>query len=180
MYSPSHAHSPALPLTRQFSIPLFSWRLLPRVQQVLNPLSSRKLSTCSQESGVSGCTYHNTTRACTQTCMYPNPKYADESRCTVQVLHGQHSHRAQRILKLDMSGGQYNSVDGTSRRLNWFDTQPPTGTEGRRGILGGGGANQGELSEIVGGTFSRPTLFNPDTYQELLHCNHSKAHDFKK
>ena len=36
------------------------------------------------------------------------------------------------------------------------------------------------LSEGVGETFGRRTLLNTVTYQELLDCNHSKAHGFKK
>ena len=47
-------------------------------------------------------------------------------------------------------------------------------------VRGGGGANQGELSEDGGGTLGRRTLFNTATYRELLDCNHSMAHNFKK
>ena len=36
------------------------------------------------------------------------------------------------------------------------------------------------LSENVGGTFCTLTLFNTATYQELLDCNHTKAHNFKR
>ena len=39
--------------------------------------------------------------------------------------------------------------------------------------------NSGELSEGVGGTFGRLTMFNTATYQEPLDCNHSKAHNFR-
>ena len=40
--------------------------------------------------------------------------------------------------------------------------------------------NENELSEGVGGTFGRLTLFHTATYKELLDCIHSKAHNFKK
>ena len=33
-------------------------------------------------------------------------------------------------------------------------------------------------AKVPFGTFGRLTLFNTATYQELLDCNHSKAHDF--
>ena len=36
------------------------------------------------------------------------------------------------------------------------------------------------LGEGVSGTFGRQTLCNTATYQEILDCNHSKAHNFKK
>ena len=42
--------------------------------------------------------------------------------------------------------------------------------------LGGGGANYGEPIEGAGGTFGRITLFNRAMHQQLLDCNHSKAH----
>ena len=44
-----------------------------------------------------------------------------------------------------------------------------------RGAGGGGGASEG-----VGGTFGRLIMLNTATSQELLDCNHSKAHNFKK
>ena len=40
----------------------------------------------------------------------------------------------------------------------------------------GEGGNEG--SQGAGGTFGRLTLFNTATSQELLCCNHSKAHNF--
>ena len=40
---------------------------------------------------------------------------------------------------------------------------------------GGGDPNQDELSENLW-----QTLFNTATYHELLDCNHSRAHKFKK
>ena len=43
-----------------------------------------------------------------------------------------------------------------------------------------GGGDSGELSEGVGGTFGRLTLFDTATYQEPLNSNHSKAHNFKR
>ena len=44
----------------------------------------------------------------------------------------------------------------------------------------GGGGNEGELSEGVGGTFDRLTPFNTATHQELLDCTPSKAHNCKE
>ena len=49
-----------------------------------------------------------------------------------------------------------------------------------RGWGVGGGVNQSELSEGVGGAFGRLNLFNTATDQELLDCDQSKAHDFQK
>ena len=39
--------------------------------------------------------------------------------------------------------------------------------------------DDGELSEGVGGSLGRLTLFNTATHQEILDCNHSKAHNDK-
>ena len=40
--------------------------------------------------------------------------------------------------------------------------------------------NEGELSEGVGGTFGRLTLFDTAPDQGLLDCTHSKAGKFKR
>ena len=63
--------------------------------------------------------------------------------------------------------------------LNWLHLPlPPPAWEGG----GGGGLRpiSGDPSKGVCGTFGKPTLFNTATHQELLDCNHSRAHNFKK
>ena len=45
---------------------------------------------------------------------------------------------------------------------------------------GGGGANEGELSEGVGGPFGRLTLCNIATDQAVRDGTHSEAQDFKE
>ena len=73
----------------------------------------------------------------------------------------------------------FRAKEGGGGRRDQKGTNFPTlGTPQRAG-RGGGGANWRELTEGVGGTFGR-LLFNTAPSQELLDCNHSKAHSFKK
>ena len=46
--------------------------------------------------------------------------------------------------------------------------------------MGGGGGYLGGAKRSVGGTFGGLTLFNTANHQEVLDCNHSKAHTFKR
>ena len=88
----------------------------------------------------------------------------------------------------------FHGPHATLRRFNGPLKQPPTTTTpcnaAFRLVLrapirprckdGGGGAGVSELSEGAGGTFGRLTPVNTATCQELLDCNHSQAHNFKK
>ena len=56
------------------------------------------------------------------------------------------------------------------------NTSPGTG----RGRGGGVNPTYGELSAGARGPLGRLPLCNTANNQEPLHCNHSKAHDFKK
>ena len=46
--------------------------------------------------------------------------------------------------------------------------------------MGGAKADSRRVKQGEGGVFARHTLFNAATYQELLDCNQSEAHNFKK